>query len=35
MQMAVLLTQSLYVVRGAAKLLNNPLADQLVFGLPG
>jgi hypothetical protein len=35
MQMAVLLTQSLYVVRGAAKLLNNPLADQLVLAFQG
>ena len=35
MQMAVLLTQSLYVVRGAAKLLNNPVADQLVQAFQG
>ena len=35
MQMAVLLTQSLYVVRGAARLLNNPLADQLVQAFQG
>ena len=30
MEMSVLLTQGLFVVRGAAKLLNNPLADQLL-----
>ena len=30
MQVSVLLTQALYVVRGAAQLLNNPLADQLL-----
>lgn len=35
MQMAVLLTQSLYVVRGAAKLLDNPIADQLVTAFQG
>lgn len=30
MEMSVLLTQGLFVVRGAARLLNNPLADQLL-----
>lgn len=30
LEMAVILTQSLYVVRGAAQLLNNPLADRLL-----
>ena len=30
MEMAVVLTQAIYVVRGAAKLLNNPLADRIV-----
>jgi len=30
LEMAVILTQSLYVVRGAAELLDNPLADKLL-----